>query len=256
MHSFAQTNIQLFEQLRRKDYSNTQLKCILKTYQLAIELFTGFFRGDGKTFIAHLVGTASILASVNAPVEVVAAGLIHAAYLQGDFGDTTTGISNLKRQQVRRAVGDEVEEYLAQYTTLEWNEKTIASMAKTVNILDSKQRDVLLMRLANELEDHLDLGVLYCANVKQRLNYVNSSSHLIVKMAEELGFPSLATELAQVFKEVTSANISSDLRRDRNYSFQIPPKSCQKRPLVALRDRLFRGRRFLGSTLRSLKSNF
>lgn len=65
--------------MARSGYSNTNLGCIFKPYQLAMRLFTVYFRGDGKTFIAHLVGTASILSFVGASVEVVAAGLLHAS---------------------------------------------------------------------------------------------------------------------------------------------------------------------------------
>lgn len=250
MYSFAQTNIQLLNQLCRQGYSEAELGCILKAYKLAISLFTVYFRGDGKTFIAHLVGTASILASVNVPVDVVAAGLLHAAYLQGDFGDGEKGISNSKREQVRRAVGKDIEEYIAKYNAFEWNEQNISAIAPSLNTLNLSDRHVLLIRLANELEDHLDLGILYCANFEKRLRYVNRSGDLMVKMAEELGFPSLATELERVFGEVTSANIPAGLRSTLNYSFQLPPKSYQKRPLVAWRDRLLLEKHFLGSKLR------
>ncbi|MBD2180488.1 HD domain-containing protein [Planktothrix sp. FACHB-1355] len=253
MYPFAQTNIQLFAQLSRQGYSETELSCILKAYQLAMSLFTGYFRGDGKTFIAHLVGTASILASVDAPVEVVAAGLLHAAYMQGDFGDGGIGISNSKQEQVRRAVGKDVEKYIAKYTALAWNEESISAIAQNLNTLTPSDRHVLLMLLANELEDHLDLGILYCANFEKRLRYVKRSGDLIVKIAEELGFASLAAELTRVFAEVTSANIPAGLRSTYNYSFQLAPKSYHKRTLIGLRDRLVQSRRFVGYVFRRLK---
>lgn len=40
MYPFAQTKIQLFDRLSREGYSETELKCILKAYQLAMSLFT------------------------------------------------------------------------------------------------------------------------------------------------------------------------------------------------------------------------
>ncbi|NJL09589.1 MAG: hypothetical protein HC908_03480 [Calothrix sp. SM1_7_51] len=70
MHCFAQTNIQLFNQLHREGYSSTDLSLIANAYSLAMELFTGTFRPSKKTFIAHLVGTASILASLHAPPKL------------------------------------------------------------------------------------------------------------------------------------------------------------------------------------------
>ena len=111
MHTFAQTNIQLVNQLYRDRYTLAELGPIFASYELAMRLFTGRFRASGKTFIAHLIGTASILGSLRASSNLVAAGLLHAIYATGDFGDGVQGISNAKREQVRATVGEEVEEF-------------------------------------------------------------------------------------------------------------------------------------------------
>ncbi|HEY9297702.1 MAG TPA: HD domain-containing protein, partial [Phormidium sp.] len=199
MHSYAQTNLQLFNQLSHTGYSKAELNLIYNTYQLVMELFTGSFRSSGKTFIAHLVGTASILASLGASGKVVAAGLLHAAYSNGDFGDGKKGINNARREKIRLAVGEEVEEYIVKYTALQWNEKAISTICDGIDTLSSIERDVLLIRLTNELEEYLDLGILYCGSQKYQ-RYVNHSSHLMVKMAEELGFPTLAEQLTTVLQ--------------------------------------------------------
>ena len=64
MYRFAQTNIQLLNQMYDLGYDEQEIAAVGKSYELAMILFTGRFRGSGKTFIAHLVGTASILVSV------------------------------------------------------------------------------------------------------------------------------------------------------------------------------------------------
>jgi (p)ppGpp synthase/HD superfamily hydrolase len=113
---FAQTNIQLFNQMYDSGYDAKQIAVVKKSYELAIILFTGRFRGSGKTFIAHLVGTASIIPSLRLAPNLIAAGLLHAAYDSGDFGNGGQGLAPAKREYVRAAVGDEVEEYIARYT--------------------------------------------------------------------------------------------------------------------------------------------
>lgn len=65
----AQTNLQLYHQLQDANYSEQDLIFIHKAYNFATQLFTGFFRGSGKPFIAHLVDTASVLISLNKPIE-------------------------------------------------------------------------------------------------------------------------------------------------------------------------------------------
>ena len=118
MHAYAQTNVQLFNQLRSEGYSKKDLSFISDTYEFGMRIFAGFYLPSGKPFLDHLVGTASILAWLRAPVEVVAAGLMHAAYLHGDFGSARRGVTEAKREQLRRVVGNEVEEYIARYDRL------------------------------------------------------------------------------------------------------------------------------------------
>ena len=250
MHSFAQTNIQLFNQLRAEGYSSTDVSRIRDAYQLTMQLFAGAFRASGKTFIAHLVSTASILASLGVPAEVVATGLLHATYTHGDFGDGKEGISDAKREQVKRAVGKEIEEYLARYATLSWNKKTIPAIFHRFDTLDPLDRDILLVRLANELEEYLDFGILYCGDFKH-LQYINYDGHLIVEMAEKLGFPKLATQLAEAVKETASVEIPSDLcnTNAQDVSFRLAPKSYQKRLSLTFYNWLIRKPRRLVSAI-------
>ena len=209
---YAQTNLQLFNQLCCDDYSGTELEYIFNAYHLATTLFTGWFRSSGKTFIAHLVGTASILSSLHAPAKVVCAGLLHAVYSRGNLrGSGKRGISEAQRQQLLDAVGPEVEKYVARYTKLKWNKHTIPIIRDSLDSLELIDREVLLIRLANNLEEYLDFGLFYCTEVK-REKYSNHSERLVVEIAEKLGFPSLATELVTAQREIALAEIPVELR--------------------------------------------
>jgi (p)ppGpp synthase/HD superfamily hydrolase len=234
MHCFAQTNIQLFNQLSCDGYSIDDIRCIFNTYSLSMQLFTGRFRPSGKTFIAHLIGTASILSFLHAPAKVVAAGLIHAAYEYGDFGDGKRGSSIWKRKQLKQTLGQEIENYVATYFAFVWNEQTIPTIYDRLSNLDQIEQDVLLIRLANELEEHLDFGLLYCGVSKQK-QYSNHAKNLILSMAEKLGKSALATELEKVFREIDSAK-SIEFCSSSNWSSSmlIAPKSYRKRVSVAL----------------------
>ncbi len=218
---YAQTNVQLFNQLKREGYSATELGCILYTYEFSVHVFTGCFQPSGNVFLSHLVRTASILSSLHAPAEVVAAGLIHSIYAKGDLGFVNKGISDAKRKQVRRAVGERVEEYVALYRSLRWNTQTIPALYGRIDALDQIDKNLILMKLANELEHHLDLELLYYRNTeRQRLIRYGD---LMIQMAEKLGFPTLAANLAKVFREAISAEIPVEIRRltNRNRSFEV-----------------------------------
>lgn len=231
MHSFAQTNIQLINQLRGDGYLHSEISTVVASYEAAMRLFTGLFRASGKTFIAHLVGTASILGSLGVSCTMVAAGLLHAAYSAGDFGDGKHGVTNAKREWIRPVVGNDVEEYVARYAALSWRDEAIPALHDGLESLGSLDRDVLLIRLANELEEFLDFGILYCGDEKRRhVDYLHGNGQLMIKMAEKLGFPKLAAELETAFEEAVKADIPGILRRPdgRNISFLVAPQSYQR----------------------------
>jgi (p)ppGpp synthase/HD superfamily hydrolase len=250
-HSYAQTNIQLFNQLHREGYSKDEMILISNAYQLTTQLFTSHFRPSGKTFISHLVGTASILASLHVPIEVVAAGLLHAAYFQGDFGSITKLISDSQRKQIKDLLGDEVEQYIARYDELKWNSHTIHAIHASLHTVSSLDRDVVLIRLANELEDHLDLGILYrsASNLERRQRVLESSKRIMVEIADKLGFPTLATQLAQAFREIESSEVPSELRVPNAGSLVIVPKSCRRRLSVTFGKLFIRCVNRLGVTI-------
>ena len=244
---YAQTKIQLFNQLRCGGYSNTELDCILRAYELVIILLTSRYRPSGKTSIAHAVGTASILSSLDVRPVVVAAGLLHAIYIHGDFGGGASGISSAKL--VRRAVGNEVEEYVARYASLGWTDQTISAIHDGLHELGPIDRDVVLLRLANELEDNLDWGILYCSNADARRQSTQRMGHTVVEIAAELGFPGMAAELEQAFKGTALAEIPVELQGQYSQTgdFLIVPRSYRRPLSVALNQQLHRGLHFLRS---------
>jgi (p)ppGpp synthase/HD superfamily hydrolase len=233
---YAQTNLQLYTQLRERGYTPEQLATVRAGYDLVMELCTASFRGSGKPLLAHLVGTASILASIDQPVTIVTAGLLHAAYALGDFGDGRLGMTEGKRQRVRAAVGHEIEDLVARYTAFDWNRNTIPGILQRVTALSSLERDVLVIRLANELEDHLDYGVLYCGNGEKRRDYIRSPLNQSVEMARKLGLDTLADALDRAFRETLAADLPAPLRNHgRDYTFVQPPASHSPRLKVAAR---------------------
>lgn len=122
---------------------------------------------------------------------------------------------------------------IADYTTLNWNQYTIPTIRDRLDTLNHQERQVLLMRLANELEDHLDLGVLYCGNAKHRRAYIRSSLFISIEMANKLGFSSLATDLEGAFKECLSIELPTVIRAISNSSFLLQPgRFSSIRPLA------------------------
>src|SRR5262249_39814282 len=143
------------------DYSKADLTFMRDAYELAMVLFSGRFQPSGKGFLAHAVGTASILASLRESPPVLAAGLLHNAYRAGDFGDGRFGPTAKRREQVRRILGSEVDEYLARFPALYWNPPRIESSRLDPYSLNAPDRNLLIVGIADLLEHLGDLDLLY-----------------------------------------------------------------------------------------------
>ena len=134
-------------------------------------------------------------------------------------------------KQVTDAVGPEVEQYVYQFATFEWNQETIPASRDNLDTFGPIDRNVVLLHLADALEHHLDLGVLYFGDSERRRRWVDRNGPVVVEIAEKLGFPALTADLEIVFKETALAHIPVEIRSpsSRNGSFLIAPKSCRMR---------------------------
>jgi len=240
MH-YAQTNLQLYAQLGAEGYDEGDRSVVVDAYSLAARLFAGLHRASGKIFLAHVVGTASALVEAQSRVPVVAAGLLHAAYTHGEFGDGWRGMTADKRAQVAAVVGDECERLVARYTDFRWRSDALCGLRETLSQLDGTDRDVVLMRLANELDDHLDMGILFYADAVRRLQLLEPLS-VCVDLARDLGHHRLARALADAFAAYGAATIPTSTTGARwRGSYLVAPASY--RPRLRIRLRQWRARK-------------
>ena len=101
MERIAQTNLQLYNQLRLEGRSPDDLALIRRCYELSVALYTGAFQGDGKPFVAHTTGVASIMGQLGVSSVVVGAACIHNVYGNGNFGDGRSEVAS-PRAKTRR----------------------------------------------------------------------------------------------------------------------------------------------------------
>ena len=156
----AQTNLQLYRQLTEAGWDEEGLETVQRAYDLARELFAGCYRPNHKSFIAHLVGTASALAAWGEPPAMVAAGLLHSAYLYGEFGDGTRGVNRAKRRLLQERVGDAVADRVERYTRSD--HLVLQHIGRdTAGAAEFSDRDVVVMRLADMCDECQDAGPRY-----------------------------------------------------------------------------------------------
>jgi (p)ppGpp synthase/HD superfamily hydrolase len=254
MHSYAQTNIQLYSQLERNGYSEAEILSVRDVYDVAVKLFTCRYQRSGKPTIDHLVGTASILCTLRRPATIVAAGLLHNAYQNGDFGSVRKGMTPGKRKVLRQIVGSAVEAYVARFATIPWKRQTLFEIASDTDLLTSIDRDVILIYLSEYLEHLLDLGVLYYEDVARGPFVITSEEFdCMVSIAEGLGFSTLAEELCHANSEIAVATVPKSLLWPRHMMRRwfMVPKSCRRSYHVALGDIFGRASRKIDRVFRS-----
>ncbi len=218
MHSYPQTNLQLYAQLRAAGWADHELARVARAYDLAIGVCGASIRPNGKPFLSHLVGTAGIVASWGAGADEVVCGLVHAVYTHGAFADDTPGVTDQKRTIVRRAVGDECEALVVAYTGLAWTPPTIEDYASGVDALDESRKAAIRVRLANELEDHLDLGMRFARKTREPSSDGGRDARLV--LAEALVGDGFANELRETIAESADAVVPDALVRDATASFR------------------------------------
>jgi len=231
----AQTHLQLFQQMRSGGYSTADLVLVSEAYQLATQLFANRFRPCGRPFVAHLVGTSAILVWLQAPVHMVVAGLLHAAYQEGDFPNSLEGMTHQKRKRVRAVIGEHAEELVASYTVSSRSLTGILASYARFDRMSPGERDVLLMQLANELDDYRDLGSNHAANAQERIGVIQECGQQQAEMAERLGHPRLAQALRETHAGSIETVVPAPLRSQFDSAYALVPHSCRMRYNVLMR---------------------
>jgi len=230
-----QTNLQLFAALCAAGYGDGDVERIKAAHDFVSAHFAGWFRASGKPFIAHLIGTAGVLAALRARTPVIAAGLGHAIYAQGELPAASARSLRLMRARVRRALGDEVEALIARYDAFQWRAAELPALRGRLGALSPADREVVLMRLANELDDHWDLAALHCANADARRRAIDAGLRLSVDIARDLGQPELASRLERAFDLTLAATVPDALRTGHRSSFAVRPPTSWRRGSAWLR---------------------
>lgn len=188
MSGFAETYPQLLNQARERGVDTDAVRT---AYELAERMADGVYRPYGTPFLCHLVRTASILLVTGEELELVLAGLVHAAY------SVPPVWRRASRTSLRRALGGEVEELVHAYDRLEWNSE--AALREHLRRLDGypeQTRRVLVLRLANETEEYLDGSLAFVAGERERRRPLQEPA---LALAGRLGRGELERHMARAF---------------------------------------------------------
>jgi hypothetical protein len=231
----AQTNLQLYRQLRLMAYTEQDIAEIARAYRLAVTVFTGLYRVSGKTFLSHLVGTAGLLASRRASLALVQAGLLHAIYMNGDLGfQPGMRQSVRKREYVRKLVGEEVEVLISEYDALRWTPATIRRCRHQYTTLSPIQKDTVLIRLANVYEDFMDEGMCQETSTKGEMFRSSEVQGDLLALCASCQWPALSQLLTEAFDRFNSKSYTTPHFSDTEASVLLLPLSASRNFLATL----------------------
>jgi (p)ppGpp synthase/HD superfamily hydrolase len=194
MGYYAQTHLQLYRQLQDASYAEEDLILIGRAYQIAMRLFAGYYRPNNKPFLMHLVGVASILLNVRQPAVVIAAGLLHSAYL--GLGKKGSQVNRIYRKHIAESLGQKVEQLIYAYSNRHWSVRDFRDLEDDLQSLTIDQRQLYLIKLADIHEEFLDAGHLYQPGKKLLWDEDTNKAWLqdVAKRISTLGYESWAQE--------------------------------------------------------------
>ena len=210
------------------------LRKLRGAFEVAQRHYDGLYRASGQPFLCHMVRTASILLAEGQPLPLVEAALVHSAYDAHRYENSTRPWPvPRERRRLRREVASDVEEIVWAFHELEWERIGAPELERLALPRASLQhRAVLALCVANDLENHMDLGLLYRSGrrFKQR---IESDGPTIVRIARDLGMMVVADELATVFHETLTEPLPVTVRWDRSRGYEIPTRTTTRTSSVA-----------------------
>ena len=220
----AQTNLQLYRQLELAGWSTDDRARAVAAYTLVAELHSGQYRASGKTFVAHLCGTASIVAAAGGSVDETLAALAHAAYNDGDFGDGRTPPTPRNRAELRAAIGPDGEMLASRYADWPWRAR-LPVLLDDGEALADWERPVAFLRLANEVEERLD-GADGYAPAHAAFAFPLDD---VVRCARRLGREELIPVAEDVGRAVAGIDVPEALQTVTDASGTVTPRSMRTR---------------------------
>ena len=239
MHAVAQTNLQLYNQLLERGWPRDDLLRVRKAYDLASLLHAGYYQAEGKPFVCHAVGMASILCLAGFTADFVAFGLLHNVYVNGDFGQGLgTRMDERKRRFVRERVGADIENLIFRFRDLRLGTRTIDKIEAGLASYNETDRQLIAADIADHIEKYVDAGVLYFGDGSWITSHTQAHGERLIALAEKLGQPLLAQMLAESVKAAEDHVPVPDILRpapDLKYVALTAPLSTRLRLLPRIR---------------------
>jgi GT2 family glycosyltransferase len=187
----VQTRSALLDLAQARGYPDGDCVRIAQVCDLAAVLMNGSYRPCGRPFVAHLIGTAGVLVRYGFRLEVVLAGLLHAAYTHCPRLPPGPKSSIEAVCDALGGRGSPLERRVRAYSRRGEDLRSLASFAGRLDALRVDDAEIVAMAAANDVD--MELGGEYRYTGRKRLD--EGAMALIRQVAAALGVEGLAATL-------------------------------------------------------------
>ena len=223
--TLPQTNLQLFHLMNELGFDVTSQQAVHRAYDIAKKLFGTCFRPCDKPFVCHLVGTAAALAGWKQPVELINAGLLHSAYLFGDFQDGEKGSTPRRRRWLRNHMGAETEDLVYRYTLSKWGHVKNAKLHQQA-LADPKFGEVFIIKMADTYDELADYGILLSPNKRYPFGLLvdEQEERMLLAAIQDLISEEACSQFSSSLKYLKGGNVwPAGLQNERSSFYRVRP---------------------------------
>lgn len=201
--TLAQTNLQLYSQLRKAGASPVEISTMQKDYETACLLFGALSRSTGRPFLCHAVGTASVALTEGAEFIDVRAALLHAAYKHGRFPDGKQKNTPRHRAWLSERAGPELTALLGEFSRFAFSPDAVRGYLREDPCPDDLALRLIRLKLANDVDDSHGFGAALGHKARyQDPTWLTSR----LELSEKLGFEFCAKAFALALSECNDAD--------------------------------------------------
>ncbi|MDF1845440.1 MAG: hypothetical protein P1U77_28855, partial [Rubripirellula sp.] len=177
-----------------------------------------------KIKCAHLDGHYRIVMYESRELPPVLASMLHAVYFLHVFsGSTRRGPRKKDRQMLRNTIGGEVERLVSDYSRFQWGPLVAARGSESL----------LVMRLADEIEDHLDSAEAFVPRGQFRAGD-STYGQEYVALARRMGRHSLAADFEEAVEINHLARLPPGVLSSHRSSFELRDRLMCANPIERL----------------------
>jgi GT2 family glycosyltransferase len=210
----AQTRSDLLDLAQAHGYAGGDLRTLSDACERASLVMNAGYRPCGRPFLNHLIGTASVLVRYGFRIDLVAAGLLHAAYTHCPPFQAGPAAAIAQVEALLGGRGSQVERLVRDYTLRETRLATLAADPPGATLVGDAE--LLMLVAANEIEMYLSGEIRYSGRADtlsaECLNQVSA-------LAQHLGVAGLAATLVQL--RADERPVSAELQTRTTVSYRI-----------------------------------